>query len=226
MDSFQDEIQILDCEYQEYMIKAVKRACVVCRKLYASPMHQKMSDLPPERCELLKQPFSDTGFDVFGPYYVEHGRSEAKRYSIVFTCFTTCAIHIEKLNSLETNAIINALFCFVSRRWCPKTVRWDNATNYVGGHNELSKSLRQSVADYFGLMLGRRRSCWADVGPLAAMFSWLLGNLMTDHYDGLAYCFLWVCALCTHILYFVSFVRIQKDIQRISLFHDLTLNNG
>ena len=98
------------------MIKAVKRACVVCRKLYASPMHQKMSDLPPERCEPFKPPFTDTGFDVFGPFYVKHGRSEAKRYGIVFTCFTTRAIHIEKLNSLETDAFINALNRFVSRK--------------------------------------------------------------------------------------------------------------
>ena len=46
------------------------------------------------------------------------------------------------------------------------------------------------VVDYFGPMLGRRRSCWADVGPLAAMFSRLLGTFA-------------FCALCTHISMFV-----------------------
>ena len=25
---------------------------------------------------------------------------------------------------------------------------------------------------------------------------------MTGHYDGIAFCFLWVCALCTHIFMF------------------------
>ena len=25
---------------------------------------------------------------------------------------------------------------------------------------------------------------------------------MTDHYGGIAYCFLWICALCTHISMF------------------------
>ena len=150
------------------MIKAVKRACVVCRKLYASPMHQKMSDLPPERCEPFKPPFTDTGFDVFGPFYVKHGRSEAKRYGIVFTCFTTRAIHIEKLNSLETDAFINALIRFVSRRGCPKTVRCDNATNFVGGNNELSKSLRQLDRNKIVQTARRFNTEWIFNTPLAS----------------------------------------------------------
>ena len=33
------------------MIKGVKRACVVCKRLYAQPAVQKMANLPPERCE-------------------------------------------------------------------------------------------------------------------------------------------------------------------------------
>ena len=65
------------------MIRAVKRACVVCRKLYASPMQQKMSDLPLERCEPFKPPFTDTGFDLLGPFYVKHGSSEAKRLRVL-----------------------------------------------------------------------------------------------------------------------------------------------
>ena len=50
------------------------------------------------------------------------------------------------------------------------------------------------VVDYFGPMLGRRRSCWADVGPLAAMFSRLLGTL----HDGSLW---WYCILLLCIVY-------------------------
>ena len=126
-------------------------------------------------------------------------------------CFTTRSIHIEKWNSLETDAFINALFRFVSQRGCPKTVPCDNATNFVSGHNELSKSLRQSVADYFGLMLGRRQSCWADVGPLAAMFSWLLGTF----HDGSLwwFCILLSVGLCTVYSYSL-FCFICKNTKR------------
>ena len=53
------------------------------------------------------------------------------------------------------------------------------------------------------IILGR---CWADVGPVGPTsghwrpcFLGYLGHCMTDHYGGIAYCFLWICALCTHI---------------------------
>ena len=51
--------------------------------------------------------------------------------------------------------------------------------------------------------------CWADVGPVGPTsghwqpcFLGYLGHFMTDHYGGIAYCFLWICALCTHISMF------------------------
>ena len=51
--------------------------------------------------------------------------------------------------------------------------------------------------------------CWADVGPVGPTsghwrpcFLGYLGHFMTDLYGGIAYCFLWICALCTHISMF------------------------
>ena len=53
------------------------------------------------------------------------------------------------------------------------------------------------------IILGR---CWADVGPVGPTsghwrpcFLGYLGHSMKGHYDFIAYCFLWICALCTHI---------------------------
>ena len=80
--------------------------------------------------------------DIFGPYYVKHGRGEAKRYGILFTCFNTRAIHLELLPSLEADSMINALIRFISRRSCPAEIWCDNATTFVGAKNELSKELR------------------------------------------------------------------------------------
>ena len=91
-----------------YVINSVKRNCVVCRKLYGSPCGQKMADLPPERLISGNAPFTYVGIDVFGPFLVKLGRSEVKRYSCLFTCFNTRAVHLEKLDSLDTNAFLNA----------------------------------------------------------------------------------------------------------------------
>ena len=57
------------------------------------------------------------------------------------------------------------------------------------------------VVDYFGPMLGRRRSCWADVGPLVAMFSRLLGTFAWRIIMVVLH--IAFCALCTHISMFV-----------------------
>ena len=128
-------------------IKQVKRACVVCRKLYSPVMEQKMADLPDERTEPGKPPFTYTGFDIFGPFYVKSGRAEAKRYGLILTCFTTRAIHLEMLRSLHTDEFLNAMVRFFSRRGYPAKLFCDNAKTFIGAKNELSKSLRELDSD-------------------------------------------------------------------------------
>ena len=83
-------------------------------------MVQKMADLPPERCLPFVRPFSLVGIDIFGPFYVRQGRSHVKRYGCVFTCFNIRAIHLEKLNGMDTDIFINAFVRFASRRGYPK----------------------------------------------------------------------------------------------------------
>lgn len=67
------------------VIKKVPRNCLICKKLYASPCQQRMADLPSERLEYSKLPFTYVGLDCLGTFYVKQGRSEVKRYGCVFT---------------------------------------------------------------------------------------------------------------------------------------------
>ena len=150
------------------LIKAVKRACVVCKRLYARPVEQKMADLPPERLEPFRRPFTFTGFDIFGPYYVKHGRHEVKRYGLIFTCFSTRAIHIEMLSSLETDMFLNAFIRFVSRRGNPQKIWCDNATTFVGARNELQNPMRQIDRDKIIQTVRRLDIEWAFNPPLAS----------------------------------------------------------
>ena len=71
-------------------------------------MKHQMAPLPPERVTP-SDPFTHVGLDAFGPFVVTRGRSTVKRWACVFTCFSTRAIHIEKLDGLDCNAFINAL---------------------------------------------------------------------------------------------------------------------
>jgi transposase InsO family protein len=123
------------------IVKKVKHNCFTCRKLFAKPAVQRMADLPNERVQPDKAPFAHTGMDCFGPFIVRRGRSEVKRYVCLFTCFAIRAVHLEKVDSLDTDSFLNALRRFIARRGYPLTLHSDNATNFVGGKRELSKSV-------------------------------------------------------------------------------------
>ena len=114
--------------------------CVVCRRLRGSPGEQKMADLPKERITP-SPPFTYSGVDYFGPFYIKQGRKDVKRYGVLFTCLASRAVHIETADTLETDSFINALRRFVARRGPVREVRSDQGTNIVGAERELKKAL-------------------------------------------------------------------------------------
>ena len=101
-----------------------------------------MADVPGERLKEVK-PFQHVGIDCFGPFYIKQGRHEVKRYGCVFTCMNMRAVHIEKLNSLETDSFINCFRRFMARRGKPEKVWSDNGTNFVGANADLVNMLKK-----------------------------------------------------------------------------------
>lgn len=63
--------------------------CVLCKRQHSNLGEQKMADLPKERLTPDLPPFSFVGADYFGPITVKRGRSDVKRYGVIFTCLTT-----------------------------------------------------------------------------------------------------------------------------------------
>ncbi|XP_070548362.1 uncharacterized protein [Ptychodera flava] len=125
------------------LMKRILRGCVVCRHLKGVLQKQRMADLPVDRVTPQCTPFTYTGVDCFGPYFVKRGRSQEKRYGCLFTCLTMRAIRIEKLHSMDGDSFINALIRFIARRGKPKKIRSDNGSNFVGGNKELRESIKK-----------------------------------------------------------------------------------
>ena len=73
-----------------------------------------MADLAKERLTSGDPPFTNVGVDYFGPFYVRQGRSNVKRFGCLFTCLVVRAVHIEVVNSLDTDSFINALRRFIN----------------------------------------------------------------------------------------------------------------
>lgn len=103
-----------------------------------------MASLPADRVALSEPPFSYAGVDCFGPLEIPQGRSNAKRYGVLFTCMTVPAIHVEVIHSLDTDSIFNVLMQFITRRGQPKQIRSDNGGNFVWGE----KDLREAVCEW------------------------------------------------------------------------------
>ena len=113
--------------------------CVPCRKLRRRPAEQKMAELPTDRTEP-QGPFTYSGVDLFGPFYIKERRSELKRWIVLFCCMSSRAVHLEVTSSLDTDSFINAFRRFVCRRGPVRQLRCDQGSNFVGGKNEWEKA--------------------------------------------------------------------------------------
>ena len=123
------------------LVKSVINECITCRRLRGKPEQQIMADLPPERLQPTP-PFTNIGMDCFGPIVVKERRSEVKRWGLLFTCLYSRAVHVEVLNDMTSDAMLNTLRSFICLRGPVKTIYCDNGTNFVGANNEMTKELQ------------------------------------------------------------------------------------
>ena len=124
------------------IIRSLISRCVRCRFLRGRLGEQKMSDLPHERINE-SPPFTFSGVDMFGPFIIKERRSEVKRYVVLFTCFSSRAVHLETTVTMETDSLINAMRRFIGRRGSIRSLQSDNGGNFVGADNELKRALSE-----------------------------------------------------------------------------------
>ena len=100
-------------------------------------MFPYMADLPECRSAFLQPPFANCGVDGCGPFYIKQGRKRLKRWVILFTCLTVRCVHLEVVDSQDTDDFINAFRRFTNRRGSPVNVYSDCGSNFKGAVNEL-----------------------------------------------------------------------------------------
>lgn len=103
---------------------------------------QKMGDLPRERLDPTPL-FTNVGVDIFGPFIVKERRSELKRWGVILTCLYSRAVHLEVVDDLTTDSLINTLRCFQAIRGPIRTIFSDQGTNLVGAKNLMEKELKE-----------------------------------------------------------------------------------
>ena len=120
-------------------VKAVIRKCFKCRMRKAKQMFPIMSDLPECRLAWKEPPFSQCGVDLFGPVEIKQCRKRLKRWGVIYTCMTIRSVHLEVVESQNTDDFINATRRFVNRRGAPTNMYSDCGTNFKGATTELSE---------------------------------------------------------------------------------------
>ena len=98
----------------------------------------------------------------FGPFYVKEGCKTLKRYGSIFTCLASHAVHLETLNTMETDSFISALRHFINRRGKVRKLCSDQGTNFVGARNELTDALQELNRDRVKGFLLTKECDWID----------------------------------------------------------------
>ncbi len=156
-------LTINEIRSQGYWIPGMNRAvvshvhhCVTCRKLRRPTEEQRMADLPSERTNPFP-PFTYCGMDCFGPFVTKQGRKDHKKYSLLFTCFSSRAIHIEMLDDMSADAFINGLRCFVALQGAVCQIKCDQGTNFVEAKNELKNAFKEIDTDRLTVFLAEKQ---------------------------------------------------------------------
>jgi hypothetical protein len=162
------------------LTRRILRNCLTCRKRSEAAMQQIMADLPKERLVPYEPPFTYTGVDFFGPFFVKRGRSSVKVYACIFVCFNSRAIHIEDVSSLETDTFIQALRRFISNRGSPKRIWSDNGTNFRGAEKELRLSIQNWNQESIKTAMRSKEIEW-EMRPIS---QWQFQTPVASHMSG------------------------------------------
>ena len=132
--------------------------CVRCQYLHGKIAEQKMADLTEDRIST-EPPFTYVGLDMFRPFTVKQYRKEMKQYGIIFTCLSSCTMHLEVVQNMETDSFIQALR-FIAHRGSIRLIRCDNGNNFVGAKSELQRSLSEMDEDKISHFLQNGGTDW------------------------------------------------------------------
>ncbi|XP_058817398.1 uncharacterized protein LOC131680706 [Topomyia yanbarensis] len=158
------------------VIRQVIKKCVQCFRMHPPEVVQFMGELPAFRVNP-SLPFSTTGVDYAGPFFIRQGvrrMAKVKAYVALFICMSTKAIHLELVSDLTSEAFLAAPQRFVGRRGYPEQILSDNATNFRGAQSQLHELYllfsSQQANDAINHFCTAREIQWSFIPPRSPNF--------------------------------------------------------
>ena len=134
--------------------------CIKCRHRYSDQIHPLMADLPREGLDEYVFPFTPNGGNYFGPFAIKFLRRTLNRLCSLFTCLTAKAVHIEVVQTLDTESCLAEVTRFIERRSYPYTIISDNGIIFFGAANELRAFLNKCDKAKIGSELAQKEIFW------------------------------------------------------------------
>lgn len=126
--------------------------CIRCFRSKPPMITPYMGDLPEKRVTP-SRPFSSSGCDYAGPFWIRlhHLRKvqPVKVYLCLFICFSTKAVHLETVTDLTSEAFIAALHRFVSRRGLVSHLYTDCGTSFIGTAKHFNALFKHPDTQHF-----------------------------------------------------------------------------
>ena len=148
-------------------LRSIKSNCVTCRMFRAATIQPIMADLPVERLAYQSPPFTNTGVEYFGPFYVTVRRTTEKKWGFLFTCLPTRAVHVDIVPSMDASSCVMGVERYVSRRGTPAIIWSDNGTNFVGTEKELRENIEKWNTINIAVELAHKGIKWRFNPPSA-----------------------------------------------------------
>ena len=124
------------------IIKSVKNACVVCRKLEVKVEGQSMGQISDERLSPCPA-FYHTAVDIFGPFQIKDNvkkRTTGKAYGVIFNCMVTRAVYID-VDGYDTYSFLKGFRRFTAVHGYPDTVHSDLGSQLVSASKEFKSAI-------------------------------------------------------------------------------------
>ena len=151
-----------------FAVNSVLKDCALCKRINTRNFHYPSTpDLPRDRVNLTT-PFHTCGVDFTGHFYcLDAGGLRVKSYILIFTCFTTRAVHLEVLPNMSISEFILAFIRFTNRFGIPSVVYSDNAKTFLATPNILSEFF---LSDEFQSSFRTSRISFKTIPVYAAWF--------------------------------------------------------
>ena len=123
------------------VVKMVLRNCTLCQKFEGKPYLAPPPPPLPKFRVREEPPFSCTGVDFAGPFYVKTSGTTAvsKVWLCLYTCCIVRAVHLDIVPDLTTESFLRSFKRFSARRGLPRKMISDNGKTFKAASKSLEK---------------------------------------------------------------------------------------